>query len=151
MGVEMHAAAAEASDRFTRRPDYEAIRHAFGNDSFDAGTPLGPDFMKTLATMMQDLEQQLEKEPKDAEFLRKTVRRVRQHHQWWVFVRRELEARRDKLALATQDNPAQLLLGGRVRRADVLAVMTETILIVANFEASAQQCVRGIEAMMARS
>lgn len=151
MGAEMRAVAAEASDRFTRRADYEALRHGFGDAPFDAGTPLGPDFQRTLVTLTQGLEQQLEKEPKDAEFLRKAVRRVREHHQWWVFVRREMEVRRDKLASPANDHPAQLLLGGRVRRADMLAVMTETITIVASFEACAQQCVRGIEALMARS
>jgi hypothetical protein len=150
MGADMRAGAAEAADRFTKRPDYEAMRHAFGDDGFDAGTPLGPTFQQTLGTLTQNLVSQLEREPKDAEFLRKAVRRMRQYHQWWVFVRREMETRRDKLAQATKDHPTQMLLGGRVRREDVLTVMAETIQVVGRFEASAYRCVQGIENLLAR-
>lgn len=150
MGVEIRAEAAQASDRFSRRTDFEELRRVFGSDSFDAGTPLGPDFQGNIALMTLDLERQVEKDPKDVEFLRKAVRRVRLHHQWWIFVRQELETRRDKLAQAPADNPTQRLLGGRIPRADVLAVLTETIEVVSHFEASAQHCLRGIEAMMAQ-
>lgn len=151
MVVEIQATSAQASDRFSRRPDFEDLRRAFGGERFDAGTPLGPDFQRNLAALMTDLEGQLEKEPKDGEFLRKALRRVRKFQQWWTFARQELETRRDKLVQARQGQPAQQLLGGRVSEEDMLGILAETFSVIGAFEASTFRCIRGIEELLTRS
>lgn len=145
MGGELRAASAQAAGTFTSRADFEELRKAFGDEQFDAGIPLGPEFQGSLSAMIRDLELQLEKEPKDAEFLRKAVRRVRHFSQWWASIRIQLEVRRDRLVQSTQDSEAHRLLGGRARRADVLTVLSETIHAVAAFEVITARCVRRIE------
>ncbi|GLH74059.1 hypothetical protein GETHLI_25610 [Geothrix limicola] len=151
MVEELRRASAQASSRFTQRADFEDLRKAFGAELFDAGTPLGPDFQGNLAALMKDLETQLEKEPKDAEFLRKALRRVRKFHQWWGFVRQELETRRTKLAGATREQLEQRPRRERVNREEVLAILAETLQVVGSFEASTIRCIRGIEALVAES
>jgi len=43
MGAELQAEGARAVAKFTRRPDFEALRKTFGDERFDEGTPVGPD------------------------------------------------------------------------------------------------------------
>ncbi|HJV48970.1 MAG TPA: hypothetical protein VJ549_06820 [Geothrix sp.] len=150
MGTELRQTAAQASDQFTRRPDFEALRRAFGGEPFDSGTPLGPDFQRNLTALMQDLEGQLDKEPKDAEFLRKALRRVRKFHQWWTFVRQELESRRDKLVRAGLEPADPGLRKGRANRDEVLTILGETLGVVGSFEASTIRCIHGIEDLLAQ-
>lgn len=145
MAAELNAASEEATGAFSRRPDFEELRKSFGDDRFDTGIPLGPAFQTTLATMIKDLEAQLQKEPKDAEFPKKAVRKVRQIHQWWGFVRQQLQGRRDQLMNGHRDGEAQRLLGGRPRNMDVAEVLSETIQVMSGFEAITQRCIRGIE------
>ncbi|MBI1753726.1 MAG: hypothetical protein HY014_09125 [Acidobacteria bacterium] len=145
MSTELYAASEEAAGAFSRRPDFEALRKSFGDDRFDTGIPLGPAFQTTLATMIRDLEAQLRKEPRDAEFPKKAVRKVRQIHQWWGFVRQQLQGRRDQLVNGRQEGEAQRLLGGRPRNMDVAEVLSETIQVMNGFEAITQRCIRGIE------
>jgi hypothetical protein len=151
MGSELRTSAAQAAEAFTRRGDFEELRKAFGDDRFDAGTPLGPDFQGTLDSMIRELEGQLGKEPKDSGFLRKAVRQIRLFSQWWTFIRQQLEARRDQLVQNPQGAEATRLLGGRVRREDVLMVLSDTIRTVGAFEAITARCVRRIEEILTRS
>jgi len=151
MGADLKARGAQASDRFTRRPDFEELRRAFGEDRFDAGTPLGPGFQTTLAAMVEDLRAGLEKEPKDAYFLRKAVRRVRHFHQWWMFSRQELEARRDRMIKEAPDPPAPNLRGGRSLRSDTLTVLDEVIPVIRDFEEACLRCARRLEELLAAS
>lgn len=151
MGAELRTSAAQSSEAFTDRGDFEALRKAFGDDRFDAGIPLGPDFQKTLDTMLRDLEIQMEREPKDAEFLRKAARQVRLFSQWWTFIRQHLETRRSQLEQAPRNPEAVRLLGGRVHREDVLLVLAETIKVVGTFEAITARYVRQIEGLVALS
>ena len=146
MGTELRSVSANAAVAFTGRADFEELRRAFGDESFDAGIPLGRDFQGSLSSMLRDLELQLEKEPKDAGFPRSAFRRVRHFSQWWASIRMQLEARRGRWAQSsTQDTEALRLLGGRVRREDVLAVLTETIRVIGTFEAITARYVRRIE------
>jgi hypothetical protein len=148
MGAEVRAVSAEAAQRFTGRLDYEESRRAFGDERFDAGIPLGPIFQKSLEDMLLDVEKQLEKEPKDVDFLRKAVRRVRKFHQWWVFTRRFMKTRRDELAQIPDADGVIRPLDGRSRRAEVIQVMDETIRAIETFEAITLRCVRGIEDLL---
>ena len=152
MGAELRTSAAQAAQAFAGRSDFEELRKAFGDERFDEGTPLGPDFQGTLDAMIRDLEAQLEKEPKDAGFVRKAARQARKFNQWWTSIRHHLETRRDQLAQAPHDTEATRLLGGgRVRRADVLVVLSETITVVSAFEVITARCVRRIEEILTRS
>lgn len=151
MGEELKATAAGASDRFSHRADFEELRRAFGDDRFDAGTPLGPGFQVTLSQLLQDLQAELEKEPRDVYFVRKAVRRVRHFHQWWLFTRQELEIRLERAAKGPEETRAHNLLGGRVQRRDVVLVLSETIQVVKVFEDTALRCIQGLEAIIART
>lgn len=145
MAVELHTASEQATAAFSRRPDFEALRRSFGEDRFDSGIPLGPAFQASLSTMVKELEAQLAKEPRDVEYPRKAVRKVRQMHQWWNFVRKQLEAHRDQLAKGRHEGEAQRLLGGRERSQDVVEVLDETIQVIQGFEAITQRCIRSLE------
>jgi len=151
MEAELKAVAAKAATQFSGRTDFEELRKSYGDERFDGGIPLAPDFQGILTAMTRDLEAQLEKEPKDSEFPRKAARRIRQLSQWWTFVRQSLELRRGQLAQATPGVEAQRLLGTRERRADILTVLDETIQVVGTLEATTARCVRGIEEIVARS
>lgn len=145
MAAELRTASEQATGAFSRRPDFEELRKSFGDDRFDTGIPLGPAFQTSLATMIRDLEVQLQKEPRDAEFPKKAVRKVRQIHQWWGFVRQHLQGRRDQLVNGRQEGEAQRLLGGRPRNQDVAEVLNETIQVVNGFEAITLRCIRSME------
>jgi hypothetical protein len=151
MGDEVRSSGREAEALFSGRADFEDLRQGFGTDRLDAGTPLGPDFQTSIATMLRTLETEVEKETKDGLFLRKAVRRVRHFHQWWMFARQKLEARLGQLSKTPRDTQAQRLLGGRVRLVDTQTVLSETIRVIRIFEASALRCVRGIEALITQS
>ena len=145
MGAELKSEAARATAIFSGRDDFEELRRAFGGEGLDVGTPLGPDFQGSLDTLIRDLNLQLEKETKDADFTRKAARRVRKLSQWWAFVRIHLEARRDQLTQAPENPDAHRLLGIRLRRPDILTVLSEIIKVVATFESITIRCVHGIE------
>ena len=151
MEADLQAEAAKAAAAFAGRPDFEELRQSFGSDHFDGGIPMAPDFPGILVTMIRELEAQMEKDPKDAEFPRKAARRIRQLSQWWAFVRKHLEERRDVLAKAPAESEARRLVGGRTLRADVLTVISETIVLVGTFEATTLRCVRAIEAIVTQS
>jgi hypothetical protein len=151
MEAELQAVAAKSATQFAGRTDFEDLRRSYGDERFDGGIPLAPDFQGVLAAMTRDLEAQLEKEHKDSEFPRKAARRVRQLGQWWTFVRKSLELRRGQLTQTAPDTEAQRLLGTRERRADILTVLDETIQVVATLEATTARCARGIEAIVARA
>lgn len=148
MRADLQASAAQSAAVFSRREDFEALRRAFGTEPFDGGTPLGPDFLGSMETMVRDLEAQLDKEPKNAEFPRKAALRVRQFAQWWSFVRRHLETRRDRLAA---DAEVSRLLGPGARREQVLTVLSEVIKAVSAFESITFRTVREVEGILARS
>lgn len=151
MEAELQAVAATSAVQFAGRTDFEDLRRSYGDERFDGGIPLAPDFQGVLAAMTRDLKAQLEKERKDSEFPRKAARRVRQLGQWWTFVRKSLELRRGQLTQTAPDTEAQRLLGTRERRADILTVLGETIQVVAILEATTARCARGIEAIVART
>ncbi|WLT32849.1 hypothetical protein [Geothrix sp. PMB-07] len=151
MAVELRTASEQATAAFSRRPDFEELRKSFGDDRFDTGIPLGPAFQTSLSTMIKDLEAQLAKEPRDVEFPRKAVRKVRQIHQWWDFVRKQLQTRRDQLAKGHREGQAQRLLGGRERGQDVVEVLDETIQVIQGFEAITQRCIRSLEEIITQS
>lgn len=152
METELQSTAKQAAGTFSGRADFEELRMAFGDERFDAGTPLGPDFQGSLAAMIQGLHAQLEKEPKNTEFPKKVARRIHQFGQWWLFVRRYLETRRDQLnQAATQGGDPLRLPTGRTLRADVLTTLTEVIKVVEAFETIANRCARGIEGIVART
>lgn len=151
MEVDLQAVAAKAATQFAGRTDFEELRRSYGDERFDGGIPLAPDFQGILTAMIRDLEAQLEKEPKDSEFPRKAARRIRQLGQWWSFVRQSLELRLSQLAQAPPGADAQRLLGTRERRADILTVLGETIQVVGTLEATTTRCARAIEAIVARS
>lgn len=152
METELQTTAKQAAGAFSRRADFEDLRMAFGDERFDAGTPLGPDFQGNLAAMIQGLHAQFEKEPKDAGFPKKVARRINQFGQWWSFVRHYLETRRDQLnrAAANGSEPVSLP-GGRTLRGEVLTTLAEVIKVVEAFETITNRCARGIEGIVARS
>jgi hypothetical protein len=145
MGAELKAEAAQTTAAFTDRSDFEELRRAFGGEVLDVGTPLGSGFKANLETMLGDLNLELDKDTKDTDFPRRAARKVRRFSQWWTFVRIHLETRRDQLAKDAANHDAQHLLGYRLRRPDVLAVLSEIIKVVATFERISMRCVRGVE------
>lgn len=151
MGVELRTAAAQATATFTDRGDFEELRKGFGDNPFDVGIPLGPEFQVTLDAMLRDLDKQLEKEPKDDEFLRKSARQIRLFSQWWTFIRHQLEVRRSQLAQPPGGEEGPSLRGGRGRREGVLMVLSETIKVVSTFEVITTRCVHRIEDLITRS
>lgn len=151
MEADLQAVASKAATQFAGRTDFEELRRSYGDERFDGGIPLAPDFQGILTSMIRDLEAQLDKEPKDSEFPRKAARRIRQLSQWWTFVRQNLELRRGQLAQAPSGTDAQRLLGMRERRADILTVLGETIQVVGTLEAATARCARAVEEIVARS
>jgi hypothetical protein len=151
MEADLQAVASKAATQFAGRTDFEELRRSYGDERFDGGIPLAPDFQGILTSMIRDLEAQLDKEPKDSEFPRKAARRIRQLSQWWTFIRQNLELRRGQLAQAPSGTDAQRLLGMRERRADILTVLGETIQVVGTLEAATARCARAVEEIVARS
>jgi hypothetical protein len=131
MEADLQAVASKAATQFAGRTDFEELRRSYGDERFDGGIPLAPDFQGILTSMIRDLEAQL--------------------GQWWTFIRQNLELRRGQLAQAPSGTDAQRLLGMRERRADILTVLGETIQVVGTLEAATARCARAVEEIVARS
>ncbi len=149
MDAEVLEAHREAAEAFTRRPDFEELRACFGAEVLDSGTPMGFAFEASLREMMENLESQIDHEPRDRDFFLKAGRRVRRFGQWWELMRIKMAERREHLVQNLAEDGAFPNPQSRAQATQALFVLDETIRVVQRFEDTIGSYSRRIDAYAA--
>ncbi|BDU72050.1 hypothetical protein [Mesoterricola silvestris] len=145
--AELHATNRDAFDRFTNLQDYPEIRRAFGTESLDPGTPLGPHFQESLDQMLDLVLKKLAAEPDDAYFLNKAAKEVRRFGTWWRFQASLIQTRNDRLRDHFEKERDSYSTSGQERFRLGLEVLDEIVNVLREYERRVEACARRIEAL----